>query len=64
MKSSFKADDSSINQLLAITHEMLSSFDINKKVEGYSLTYQKLSIKHRMTELIISWNSAGPQEIN
>lgn len=53
IKSSFKADDSSISQLLAITHEILSSFDNNKKLEDYSL-YQNLSIKYGMRELIIN----------
>ena len=53
IKSSFKADDFSISQLLTVTHEILSSFDNNKKLEDYSL-YQNLSIKYCMRELIIN----------
>ena len=45
-QSGFKPDDSCVNQLLAITCEIFSSFDNNDNVRGYSLTFQKLLINY------------------
>ena len=45
-QSGFKPGDSCVNQLLAITREIFSSFDNNDNVRGYSLTFQKLLINH------------------
>ena len=51
MKSSFKAVDSFISKLLAIIHEISSTFD------------NKLSIKCGMRKSIIYWNATRLQEI-
>ena len=53
-QSGFKPGDSCVNQLLAITHEIFSSFDDNYEVrKGYSFTFQKLSIKCGTRELFM-----------
>ena len=40
-QSEFKPGDSYVNQLLAITHEILSSFDDNYEVRGVFLDISK-----------------------
>ena len=60
-QSGFKLDDSCVNQLLAITHEIFPS--PNDKLEEYSLTFQKLSIKCGTRKLFINLNATGSQEI-
>ena len=63
-QSGFKPGDSCVNQLLAITHKIFSSFDDNYEVRGFSLTFQNLLIKCGMRELFINLNTTGSQEIS
>ena len=49
-----KHGDSSVNQLLAITHEIFYRFYDN--YEEYSLTFRKLSLKCGTRELFINLN--------
>ena len=44
-QSGFKPEDSCINQLLSVTHEIYKSFDDGWEVRGVSLVYQKLLTK-------------------
>ena len=61
-QSGFKPSDSCVKQLLTITHEIFSNFDNNYKLEEYSLTFQKLSIKCGTRELFINLNETESQE--
>ena len=62
-QAGFKPGDSCVNQLLAIAHEIFSSFDNNYEVRGYFLTFQKLSITCGTRESFINLNAMGSQEI-
>ena len=58
-QSGFKPGDSCVNQLLPTTNEIFSSFITVTKSEGYSLTFQKLSIKCGTRELFINLIETG-----
>ena len=63
-QSRFKPVDSCVNQLLAIICEIFSSIDKTiTKLEVRCLTFQKLSIKCGIRELITNLNQTGSQEI-
>ena len=51
-QSGYKPDDSCINQLLAITHEIFSSFDDNYEVRGVFLDISKALDKVWHEEII------------
>ena len=63
-QSGYKPDDSCINQLLAITHEIFSSFNDNYEVRGVFLDISKALDKvwHEGI-LFITLNATGSQEI-
>ena len=55
-QSGFKPGDSCVNQLLAITHEILSSFDDNHEVRSVFLDISKPFDKCGKRELFINLN--------
>ena len=55
--SKFNPGDFCVNQFLAITHEIFSSFFEYVKLERYSLTFQKLSIKCSIRKIFIKLNA-------
>ena len=62
-QSGLKPGDSCINQLLAITHEIFSSFDDNYEVRGVFLDISKVSINCGTRELFMNLNATGSQKI-
>ena len=60
----FKAGDLGVNQLLDITYQIFSSLHDNYEIRGYSLTFQKLSIKCGTRKFLINLNATGPQGIS
>ena len=53
-QSGFRPDDSCINQLLSITHDIFTSFDNGLEVRGVFLDISKLSIRCGMVDLYTS----------
>ena len=65
-QSGFKPGDSCVNQLLAITHQIFSSFDDNYEVRGVFLEISKewhFFIKCDTRELFTNLNAMRSQEI-
>ena len=62
-QSGFRPGDSCVNQLLAITLEIFSSFENNYKVQGLFLEISKAFVKVGTRELSTNLNQTEFQEI-